>query len=120
MGEEAKTYAGSCHCGKIRFEATSDLATVIQCNCSICSRAGWLLNFVPVSHFKLLSGDETLRDYQWGKRHLHHTFCSECGIHPFSKGTDRAGVEMRAINVRCLEGVDLAALKITPFDGRSR
>jgi hypothetical protein len=116
---EMKTYAGSCHCGKVRFEATTDLAKVTACNCSICGRAGWLLVFVPASQFTLLSGEEALTDYQFGKKHVHHPFCRECGVHAFSQGAGHGGEEMRAVNVRCLEGVDPGTLTVTHFDGRS-
>jgi hypothetical protein len=116
---EAKTYTGSCHCGSVRFEATTDLAKVTACNCSICSRAGWLLAFVPASQFKLISGEENLTDYQFAKQHVHHTFCRTCGVRPFSHGASASGAEVRAVNVRCLDGVDPAALTISHFDGRS-
>ena len=117
---ETKTYAGSCHCGKVRFEATTDLAKVMSCNCSICSRLGWLLTFVPATEFKLISGEESLTDYQFAKKHVHHPFCRECGVHAFGHGAGPGGVEMRAINVRCLEGVDISALTVTQVDGKSR
>jgi hypothetical protein len=116
---EMKTYAGSCHCGKVRFEATTDLAKVVACNCSICSRAGWLLVFVPASRFTLLSGEGSLTDYQFGKKHVHHPFCRECGIHAFGHGEAPGAGEMRAVNVRCLEGVDPASLTVSQFDGKS-
>jgi hypothetical protein len=103
----------------VRFEATMDLAKGTACNCSICNRAGWLLVFVPASQFKLLSGEDNLTDYQFGKKHIHHPFCKTCGIHAFSHGATSSGAEMRSINVRCLEGVDPAAIPTNHFDGRS-
>ncbi len=115
---EEKTYTGSCHCGVVRYEVTTTLGTVIACNCSMCGRAGTLLTFVGVDKFKLLSGDDALTDYQFNKHVIHHTFCKICGIKPFAKGKDKHGNETRAINVRCLEGVDLASLKIHEYDGR--
>ena len=42
-----------------------------------------------------------------------------CGIDPYAVGKDPKGNDMAAINVRCLEGVDLAKLTVKPFDGRS-
>jgi hypothetical protein len=117
---DGKTYQGSCHCGAVRYEATTDLANVIACNCSMCGRSGTLLNFVPVTQFKLLAGEESLSDYQFNKHVIHHTFCKVCGIKSFARGVDPKGNEMRAINVRCLEGVDIDALAVTKFDGKSR
>lgn len=116
-----KTYQGSCHCGKVRYEVDLDLSgRIISCNCSICSRSGTLLTFVPAAKFKLLSGEENLTDYQFNKKHLHHWFCRTCGIKSFASGAGPDGTQMRAVNIRCLEGVDLGSLKVTPFDGKSR
>lgn len=112
-------YTGSCHCEKIRFEVEMDLKEVVSCNCSICSKKGHLLAFTPESTFKLISGDESLSDYQFGRKTIHHHFCSNCGIGAFGAGAMPDGTKMRAINVRCLDGVDLSALKIKHFDGKS-
>jgi hypothetical protein len=117
---EGKNFSGSCHCGKVRFEVTTDLAKVMQCNCSICSRVGALRTFVPAEQFNLLSGEEALTDYQFGKHHIHHLFCSTCGISSFVRGTSSDGKAMVAVNARCLDCVDPAALTITHFDGKSR
>lgn len=117
--DSAKTYSGSCHCGGVRYEVTMPLGTVISCNCSLCSRTGHLLAFAPVDQFRLLAGEELLRDYQFNKKHLHHFFCSQCGVRSFSGGTGPDGVEMRAINVRCLEGVDVDSLQVHKYDGKS-
>jgi len=116
---EKKTYPGSCHCGNVRFRATSDLAQVIACNCSICSRTGALLTFIPEGSFVLEAGEGAQTDYQFNKHHIHHLFCSTCGVRSFAHGKAADGSTMYAINVRCLEGVDLAALEVTQVDGKS-
>jgi len=113
-------HRGSCHCGKVRYEVTADLTKpVLSCNCSMCGRSGTLLSFVPTTQFSLLSGDEQLRDYQFNKHVIHHLFCSTCGIKPFSRGKMADGTPMVAVNVRCIEGVDLDALTIQKYDGKS-
>lgn len=89
------------------------------CNCSICSRAGWLLTFVDRDAFRLLDGEASLTDYQFGKRHLHHTFCKVCGVRAFSSGDDGNGTSTTAVNLRCLSGIDLTALPVQAFDGAS-
>lgn len=116
---EVKSYTGSCHCGDVRYEVELALDQVIACNCSICSRVGYLLAFAPATQFTLLSGEESLKDYQFGKKQIHHTFCSRCGVHAFGGGTSPQGVEMRSINVRCLHDVDASSLPVTPVDGKS-
>jgi hypothetical protein len=116
---EAKTYEGSCHCRKVRYRVTTDLQQVISCNCSICARAGTLLTFVGSDQFQLLAGEGELTDYQFNRNNIHHLFCSTCGIKSFGRGTGPGGKPMCAINVRCLDGVDLDKLQVTPVDGKS-
>jgi hypothetical protein len=116
-----QTHTGGCHCGKVRYEVQMDLdANFISCNCSLCSKRGHWLGFVPAAQFKLISGEQDLTDYQFNKKVIHHLFCSTCGVGSFGRGVGPDGSEMAAINVRCLDGVDLETLKITPYDGKSR
>ncbi|HVI23882.1 MAG TPA: GFA family protein [Myxococcales bacterium] len=115
---EPRKYSGSCHCGNVRYEATMTLDKVMECNCSICGRIGAMRAFVPATEFKLLSGEDSLKDYQFGKQHLHHMFCKNCGIHTFAGGKAKDGTEMRAVNIRCLEGVDPWSLTSTHFEGK--
>lgn len=112
-------YQGSCHCGQVAFEVEGDLTQVIDCNCSICSRKGWLLWFVPRENLRLSTPEDNLSAYAFGKQAIKHKFCPTCGIHPFGEGADPSGKPMAAVNVRCLDGVDLSSLEVTHFDGRS-
>ena len=112
-------YRGSCHCGKIAYEVEGEIGAVIDCNCSICSRKGALLWFVPRTSMRLLTPEADASEYLFNKHHIHHRFCPTCGIHPYAVGTDGKGNAMAAINVRCLEGVDLSKLQVKPFDGRA-
>lgn len=117
---ETTTYTGGCHCGAVRYQVTMSLESAITCNCSICSKTASLLTFVPAGRFQLLSGGDGLTDYQFGRKHIHHLFCNRCGIRSFARGAGRDGEEMVAVNVRCLDGVDIGAIALKPFDGRSR
>jgi hypothetical protein len=116
---ERRTYTGGCHCGQVRFEVESALEPVINCNCSICQKRGALLTFVPTAQFKIVSGEEELTDYQFNKKIVHHLFCRQCGIGSFARGRGPDGSEMIAINVRCLDDVDIGALTLTPYDGKN-
>ena len=62
---ETKTYTGGCHCGRVRYEVATDLATVMECNCncSHCSKRGMLLTFVTPDKFTALAGGDGLKDY---------------------------------------------------------
>jgi hypothetical protein len=118
---EPKKHAGGCHCGKVRFEVTLDLAEpAITCNCSMCGRSGTMLRFVPASQFELLSGADVLTDYRFNTKNINHQFCSICGIKAFAGGTAPDGAATRAINVRCLDDVDPTSIKTHQVDGRSR
>jgi hypothetical protein len=102
-----KTYQGSCHCGAVRFEAGIDLAKgTFRCNCSICFKSRAWLAGVPASDFRLLSGEESLADYQFGQHRIHHRFCMQCGVRPFSQGSDPKGNKSYAVRVTCLDGAD--------------
>lgn len=113
------SYKGSCHCGKVAFEVEGDLQGVMACNCSMCSRKGSLLWFVPREQLRLLTSEGDLGTYTFNKHRIKHRFCPTCGIHPFGEGSDQKGNRMAAVNARCLEGVDLAAIPVQHFDGRS-
>ena len=116
---DATTYSGSCHCGRVRYDVTANLAQVMECNCSHCVRKGLLLTFVTPAQFTLHSSEQELAEYQFNKKIIQHLFCRTCGVQPFARGTMPDGSPAVAVNVRCLQGVDISALKPMPFDGRN-
>jgi hypothetical protein len=116
---EPNTHEGGCHCGRVRYRIAATLAQVVDCNCSICLKRGALWAFVKPSQFTLLAGKDALTDYQFAKKHIHHLFCTSCGIASFARGSSPNGEEMYAVNTRCLDGIDVGSLKIVPFDGKS-
>lgn len=112
-------YRGGCHCGKVAFEAEGEIDGAMACNCSMCSRKGSLLWFIPRDSFRLLTPEGEAEAYTFNKHVIEHRFCPVCGIHPYAVGTDRQGNSMAAINVRCLEDVDLESIPVQHVDGRS-
>jgi hypothetical protein len=113
-------YKGSCHCGKVAFEVEGELQGAMECNCSICSRKAALMWFVPRDRLKLLTPEDALSTYMFNKHVIKHRFCATCGIHTHGEGVDPKGNAMAAINIRCLEGVDIGSVPVQQFDGRSR
>jgi hypothetical protein len=112
-------HRGGCHCGAVRYTVDIDLAApAITCNCSMCGRAGTMLSFVGAGQFQLDQGDGNLTDYQFGKQKVHHLFCKTCGVKSFARGEGPHG-PMVAVNVRCLDDVDLAQVPTTFYDGKS-
>ncbi|MGE0408357.1 MAG: GFA family protein [Amphiplicatus sp.] len=114
-----ETVKGGCHCGAVRFEATADLSKSMECNCSICEKKGFIFAFTPREAFKLAKGDDCLTEYRFNKKAVAHLFCKTCGVQPFGYGATPDGREVAAINVRCVDGVDLGALTPHKFDGKS-
>lgn len=112
-------YRGSCHCGRVAYEVEGTIDRVLACNCSICQRKGSLLWFVPKERFRLKTPESNASTYTFNKHRIKHRFCAVCGIHPFAEAVDPKGEPTAAINVRCIEGIDLEPIPVKHFDGRS-
>ena len=109
--------SGGCHCGAVRFEAQVDTGSGIECNCSYCAKAAPLLAFTSADKFTQTAGADRTTDYRFNKQVIAHLFCADCGISAFGRGTGPDGTEMAAINLRCVDGIDLPSVARTPFDG---
>ena len=118
---------GGCHCGRVRFALMAAPVEVKRCNCSICTKLGSLCAYCAPDDFAILAGEDALSTYCWGDRMLDFRFCSHCGCHVhwrarperiaecFPEGTPhRLGY-----NARLVEGIDIAALPVIDWDGRS-
>jgi hypothetical protein len=112
-----QTFEGGCHCGRVRFRVRGDLADVLDCNCSVCTKKGFLHLIVPPAQFEVLSGADELATYQFNTGTAKHTFCRSCGVQPFY--VPRSDPDKIDVNVRCLDGVDIGSIHPTPFDGRN-
>jgi hypothetical protein len=121
-----KTYHGSCHCGRARFEVDADIDHVRVCDCSICRRRGALIHRVSRESLRLLTPWQELRVYQWGSYTAKDFFCPNCGILPFRKPSDPVPQELLegvkpfdgwAVNVRCLDDIDFSMIPIRKIYG---
>ena len=109
---------GGCHCGRVRFEVIAPARLqVTDCNCSICSRCGYLHLIVPKSRFKLVSGAESLTEYQFNTGTAKHLFCTVCGIKSFY--VPRSHPDGYSVNARCLDEGTVEAMSVTPTDGKN-
>lgn len=117
MNSGMKTMEGGCHCGRVRFRVTAELDRVTYCNCSMCTKKGFLHLIVPPGQFELVSGRDDLTTYTFHTGVARHTFCRHCGIHPFY--VPRSDPDKIDVNARCLDGFDTLAITPKRFDGRN-
>ena len=110
-----RTYSGTCHCGRVKFEVDADIDHVRVCDCSICRRRGALLHRVDEGDLRILTPLADLTLYQWNTRTAKDYFCPVCGILPFRR--PRTAPDKWSVNVRCLDGVDLAAIPVKYVHG---
>jgi hypothetical protein len=111
-----KTYEGGCHCGTVRFRVRADMNEVLDCNCSVCTKKGFLHLIVPLDQFEILQGADALSRYQFNTGTAQHMFCARCGMHPFY--VPRSDPDKMDVNARCIDNIDVSALRPKAFDGR--
>lgn len=110
--------SGGCHCGAVCFEAEiSDDIELLDCNCSMCSKAGYLHLIVAHERFTLLSGSDMLTSYRFNTQAAEHLFCGTCGIKSFYQ--PRSHPQAWSVNWRAVDNHEEFAVTVTPFDGRN-
>jgi len=111
-------HLGGCHCGRVRFEVLApEILEVGECNCSMCSKTGYLHLMVPAAQFKLLSGEDALTHYQFNTKTAKHFFCSHCGIKSFY--VPRSHPDGYSINARCLDEGTVEGMRVKQIDGKN-
>ena len=110
-------HSGGCHCGRVRFEITAPADILVsQCNCSICSKSGYLGLPVARSRFKLLQGEDCLSTYTFNTGVAQHLFCRYCGIKSFY--VPRSHPQGFNVNARCIDAGSIRSMTIRPFNGQ--
>ena len=111
-----KKHRGRCHCGRVSFEVSAPSEVeVSECNCSICSRSGYLHLIVPRSRFSLIRGNDSLVTYTFNTGVAKHLFCKVCGVKSFY--VPRSHPDAYSVNVRCIEPGSFSRVEVVPFDG---
>ena len=111
-------YEGMCHCGNVRFTVSIALPlTIEECNCSICSKTGFLHILIPSNKLRILSGGPNLFSYTFGTATAKHLFCRFCGVKAFY--VPRSHPTGYSINARCLKNFKIGAHNMSQFDGRN-
>ncbi len=113
------THRGGCHCGAVAFEVDAPAQpTVVACNCSICSKTGFMHLIVPKSKFRLLRGETWLTEYRFGTDVAKHLFCRKCGVKSFY--IPKSNPDGYSVNVRCIDQATLHSVNVMPFDDGDR
>jgi len=111
------THRGGCHCGRVRFEVVAPAKIqVSECNCSICSKAGYRHLVVPADRFRLLTGEDVLTTYSFNTQTAKHLFCSICGVKSFY--VPRSHPDGFSVNARCIDPGSIEEVVVTQFNGQ--
>ena len=120
MSQTKKSYAGSCHCGAVRFDAllASD-GRAGRCNCTICRRTGATGVILKPAELTVRSGADAVRTYEWGGRISKRFFCGNCGVHCYALGhLEQLGGDYASVNVNCIDDYEVDEAKVVYWDGR--
>lgn len=113
-----KTVTGGCHCGAVRFEIDVPAKVeVLDCNCSMCAKTGFLHLIVGKADFRLTTDPAALTDYRFNTGTARHLFCTTCGIKSFY--VPRSHPDGYSVNLRALDDPAAIHATITPYDGRN-
>ncbi len=95
----------------VRSEGRLD--RVSECNCSICTKKGYVHWIVERGAFRLLTPSDNIAAYTFNTKVAKHLFCPNCGVASFY--IPRSDPDRIDVNVRCLEGVNTSKLEAGPF-----
>ena len=110
-------HKGGCHCGAVAFEVRApNEVELVDCNCSMCFKTGYLHLIVSKKDFKLLRGEDAISTYTFNTGAAKHMFCSVCGIKSFY--VPRSHPNDYSVNFRCLDAGEFTQVYTTDFDGQ--
>ncbi|KAJ7034127.1 glutathione-dependent formaldehyde-activating enzyme [Mycena alexandri] len=118
--EGSTVYNGSCHCGAVRYALVNptEITEASGCDCSICWRDGALWIYPATTLVTFAGLEESAAEYTFGRNLTYHGFCKTCGVSLFERFVDD-NRDFTALNVRTMNGLDIASLKLTMQDGKS-
>ncbi len=109
-------YKGGCHCGKIEYQVdVTEGISLVECNCTICSKTAYLHLIVPKKDFSLIKGEDEYSTYTFDTHEAKHHFCKTCGIKSFY--IPRSHPNGVSVNARCLQEFNQTLYEIEKFDG---
>jgi hypothetical protein len=119
-----KLFHGSCHCGKIKFQANIDLTKgSSKCNCTFCRKnSNWNVKVIP-EDFKIIQGEEFFSKYENRPEMGYYVFCKHCGNMSFgiSKKTEwtQDGASIKLSSLDDVSTEELNSSPISYYDGKA-
>lgn len=140
------SYKANCHCGQVKLtftlpEPIQD-SEVIRCNCSICTKSGYINVYPLRKDVTFTSGEQTMTEYRFGNKDKPHKFCPQCGTSmlidfrdsPYESEKPHYAINVSSceprrvsfpdtrIQINTIAGIQdlMSSLKIIPFDGHNR
>ncbi|KAJ6536681.1 glutathione-dependent formaldehyde-activating enzyme [Mycena vulgaris] len=112
-------YTGHCHCGAVAYSllAPEKITKGRWCNCSICYRDAAVWIYPPVSDVTF-KGSDSMVEYTFAEGTVYHGFCKVCGVSLRARFADPGAKDM-ALNLRTMNGVELATLTLSMCDGKA-
>ena len=104
---------GKCHCGSIKFSINTKIRDLRRCNCSMCSRKGFVMGTALIDELTITSGEKNLTSYKWNTKIAEHFFCKICGINTHHKR--RSNPNQYGYNIGCIEGFEMSWIEDIPF-----
>jgi len=107
----------SCHCKNIKIRIAQLPASVIECNCSICSRLGSRWAEYPLDKISIESKLSAPVIYSWGDKCINFCHCPICGCTTHYLTNIEAEPKRFKLNARMLEPPLPTQTRIRKFDG---
>ena len=104
---------GKCHCGSVKFTINTKIRDLRRCNCSMCSRKGFVMGTALIDELTITSGEKNLVSYKWNTKIAEHFFCKICGINTHHKR--RSDPNQYGYNIGCIEGFEMSWIEDIPF-----
>ena len=104
---------GKCHCGSVKFTINTKIRDLRRCNCSMCSRKGFVMGTALIDQLTITSGEKNLTSYKWNTKIAEHFFCKICGINTHHKR--RSDPNQYGYNIGCIEGFEMSWIEDIPF-----
>ncbi|KAL6710974.1 hypothetical protein ACN47E_006849 [Coniothyrium glycines] len=126
----SKQYTASCHCHLVQYTVTlsppldDPESWVVECNCSICARNGYLNVYVQNACITFTGSVDInsplVEKYKFGKQRVQHYFCSRCGSSLMAESVEPGFYEgVKALNIRMFQDVDVRTVQRRQVDGKS-